>query len=167
MFSTVTKIVLIICRRTFIRPIVIIKEQDHDIVLVHELIYINSYENSSSNVWFITKIILSIKIKIHGFFQKGEITSICYISKDKKLAYLLDDVLGNQKKTTNLVYLHYLRVHSQSSRIALALKPLFLYYIGLKSNYIFIHSEDTQGRLKKITRTWRILGVYRRIFVIS
>lgn len=155
MFSTVTKIVLIICRRTFIRPIVIIKEQeDHDIVLVHELIYINSYENSSSNVWFITKIILSIKIKIHGFFQKGEITSICYISKDKKLAYLLDDVLGNQKKTIlKHLLISYICTISEFTRKVLVLhslsNPCFCIILAWnRTTFSFIQRIPREGSRK-------------------
>lgn len=47
MFATVAKIVLIICRQTFI--IVIIKEQeDHDILKFTNCL--NNHENSSSNV---------------------------------------------------------------------------------------------------------------------
>lgn len=132
---------------------IINEQEDSNIVLVHKL---HKHETNLIDVLFIPWIRLSIN-KQSSFFKNGEITKfnvICKISKDKVLCMCNRRVLRNNN--------HFRIFVSIRSSIAkfLHFTPIVSYFIRIKSNYIPIHSKDTQWRLKK--QSQELVGYWGR-----
>lgn len=131
----------------------IINEQKYsNIVLVHKL---HKHETNLTDVLFIPWIRLSIN-KQSSFFKNGEITKfnvICKISKDKVLCVTEEYC----ETITTFVFSYQFVVQSQSSCTS---PQLFRILLFIKSNYIPIHSKDTQWRLEK--QSQELVGYWGR-----